>query len=84
MPAADVLVMTEDDARFEVELRTSRSGEQAIITSASRDTTEVRLIPMADPEREPVVWRRAAAASSTGPTTPAARLAAGLAASSTW
>ncbi len=52
---ADVLVMTEDDARFEVELRTSRSGELAIITSASRDTTEVRLIPMADPEREPVV-----------------------------
>lgn len=53
--AADVLVMTEDDARFEVELRTSRSGELAIITSASRDTTEVRLIPMDDPEHAPVV-----------------------------
>jgi oligopeptidase B len=53
--SADVLVMTEDDARFEVELRTSRSGEVAIITSASRDTTEVRLIPMGDPEHEPVV-----------------------------
>ena len=53
--SADVLVMTEHDARFEVELRVSRSGELAIITSASRDTTEVRLIPMADPEREPAV-----------------------------
>jgi len=52
---ADVLVMTEDDARFEVELRTSRSGAVAIITSASRDTTEVWLIPMTDPEREPFV-----------------------------
>ncbi len=53
--SADVLVLTEDDARFEVELRTSRSGALAIITSASRDTTEVRLIPMTDPEREPVI-----------------------------
>jgi oligopeptidase B len=52
---ADVLVLTENDARFEVELRASRSGELAIITSASRDTTEVRLIPMTDPERAPVV-----------------------------
>ncbi len=54
-PGTDVLVLTEDDARFEFELRTSRSGTLAIITSASRDTTEVRLIPMADPEREPVL-----------------------------
>jgi oligopeptidase B len=53
--SADVLVMTEDDARFEVELRASRSGEVAIVTSASRDTTEVRLIPTGDPEREPIV-----------------------------
>ena len=52
---ADVLVLAEDDARFEVELRASRSGELAIITSASRDTTEVRLIPMTEPERVPVV-----------------------------
>ncbi len=53
--SADVLVLAEDDARFEVELRASRSGELAIITSASRDTTEVRLIPMTEPERDPVV-----------------------------
>jgi oligopeptidase B len=52
---ADVLVLAEDDARFEVELRLSRSGEVAIITSASRDTTEVQLIPMTDPERGPAV-----------------------------
>src|SRR6266849_1262456 len=53
--SADVLVLAEDDARFELELRASRSGEVAIITSALRDTTEVRLIPMTDPERGPAV-----------------------------
>ena len=38
---ADVLVLEEADARFELTLRTSRSGEQIVITAASRDTTEV-------------------------------------------
>jgi oligopeptidase B len=58
-PAADVLVLEEADARFELTLRTSRSGEQIVITAASRDTTEVALIPAAAPDREPVVvWPR--------------------------
>jgi oligopeptidase B len=47
--AADALIFTESDPRFEVTLRASRSGELALITSASRDTTEVRLIRLADP-----------------------------------
>jgi len=51
---ADVLVYTETDARYEVTLRGSRSGEFAVITSASRDTTEVCLIPLADPLADPV------------------------------
>jgi oligopeptidase B len=55
--ASDVLVLQESDARFELTLRTSRSGEQIIITAASRDTTEVALIPAAEPERAPQVVR---------------------------
>ncbi len=58
-PAADVLILEEADARFELTLRTSRSGEQIVITAASRDTTEVALIPAAAPDRDPVVvWPR--------------------------
>ena len=46
-PASDdVLVLAEPDARFELELRASRSGELALITAQSRDTTEVTLIPL--------------------------------------
>lgn len=48
--AADVLVYTEPDARFEITLHGSRSGEFAVITSESRDTTEVRLVYLADPD----------------------------------
>jgi len=55
--ADDTLVFVEDDARFEITLRGSRSGEFAVIASASRDTTEVRLIPLADPLAEPIVIR---------------------------
>lgn len=55
--SADVRVFAEDDARFEVTLRAARSGAFAIITSASRDTTEVRLIPLADPLASPLVVR---------------------------
>jgi len=55
--AADELVLAEDDARFELTLRSSRSGELIVITAASRDTTEVALIPASDPERAPAVVR---------------------------
>src|SRR5262245_24434575 len=53
--AADVLVFSEDDAKYELTLHASRSGGFAVITSANRDTTEVRLIPLADPLGEPIV-----------------------------
>jgi oligopeptidase B len=52
---ADVLVYEEKDARFELTLQTSRSGELIVITSASRDTTEVRIVPAASPLAEAVV-----------------------------
>ncbi len=54
-PAADVLVYEETDARYELTLELSRSGELILITAASRDTTEVRFIPARDPLRIPVL-----------------------------
>ncbi len=54
---ADVLVAGEPDARFELTLHACRSGEFAVLTSASRDTTEVRLIPLTDPLAAPVLVR---------------------------
>ena len=44
---ADELVLEEPDQRFELTLHGSRSGELAIITAESRDTTEVRRDPAA-------------------------------------
>jgi len=54
-PPADVLLYTEQDARYELTLRASRSGRFAVLTSASRDTTEVRLIPLDDPLADPLL-----------------------------
>ncbi len=53
--AGDVLVYTEADARYELTLAASRSGELIIITAACRDTTEVRIIPASDPLSPPLV-----------------------------
>ncbi len=55
-PAADdVLVHEEPDQRYELTLHASRSGELAVITAASRDTTEVRVIALRRPLQEPVL-----------------------------
>ena len=51
---ADALVLQEPDARFELTLHASRSGFLVVITAASRDTTEVHVIPAADPRAAPV------------------------------
>jgi oligopeptidase B len=53
--ADDVLVYAESDARFEITLHATRSGQFAVITSQARDTTEVRLIPLGDPLADPVL-----------------------------
>ena len=50
---ADVLVYAEADARYELTLESTRSGELILITAASRDTTEVWLIPAAAPLAAP-------------------------------
>jgi oligopeptidase B len=52
---ADVLVHEEPDQRYELTLEASRSGELGIITAASRDTTEVRVIHLDRPLEEPVL-----------------------------
>jgi oligopeptidase B len=51
----DTLVFEEPDRRFELTLHSSRSGELAIITAASRDTTEVLVIPPGRPLDHPVI-----------------------------
>jgi oligopeptidase B len=52
---ADELVFTETDERFELTLAASRSGELIVITTESRDTTEVRIIPACEPLSPPTV-----------------------------
>lgn len=47
-PGPDPVVLEEPDQRFEVTLAASRSGRLAVLTSASRDTTEVAVLPTAD------------------------------------
>lgn len=51
----DVLVFEEPDQRFDLTLEGSRSGELAIITAASRDTTEVHVIALSNPLADPAL-----------------------------
>jgi oligopeptidase B len=51
----DVLVYQEDDERFEVGVDRSRTQQLLVITSASKLTTEVRVLDAADPTAEPRV-----------------------------
>jgi len=53
--SADALILEEPDQRFELTLRTSGSGKLIVITAASRDTTEVRLISVDDPLTAPIL-----------------------------
>jgi oligopeptidase B len=49
-PAAeDALVLEEPDEKFELMVRATRSGEQIVIWSECRDTSEVWVVPAADP-----------------------------------
>ena len=45
---ADTTVWHEPDRHFELEVDVARSGELALLTARSRDTTEVRWVPTAD------------------------------------
>jgi oligopeptidase B len=55
--SVDVLAFTEDDQRFEVYVRATRSRGFILIESESRDTTETRVIPAAEPGAPPAVLR---------------------------
>ncbi len=52
---SDALVFEETDPTFELTLDASRSGVLAIITAASRNTTEVSVIPLERPLDGPVL-----------------------------
>jgi oligopeptidase B len=54
-PGSEVLVFTEDDERFEVSVRAARSGRHIFIETASRDTTETRVLPADGTGAVPVV-----------------------------
>jgi len=55
-PAADdALVFQEDDDRFYVSVGRTSTGRYLVITSASKVTSEVWLVPTADPTAAPVV-----------------------------
>jgi oligopeptidase B len=49
----DVLVLTEDDEQYELDLRGTRSGDLIVIRSANRDTAEVWLIDAHRPDELP-------------------------------
>jgi oligopeptidase B len=51
--SADVLVLEEPDERFELTVRTARSGEVVLVTAESRDTGEVWAVDAHDPESAP-------------------------------
>ncbi|HZC40095.1 MAG TPA: prolyl oligopeptidase family serine peptidase [Streptosporangiaceae bacterium] len=56
--ARDALVYQEDDQRFGVTVRATRSGECILIECASRDTTETLVIPAAEPGTKPFALRK--------------------------
>jgi len=51
----DALVFQEDDDRFYVSVGRTRTGRYLVITSASKVTSEVWLVPAADPAAAPVL-----------------------------
>ena len=54
-PDRDVLVFREEDERFELTVRVTRSGAFVLIETASRDTTETLVLPARDTGRAPAV-----------------------------
>jgi len=54
-PGGDVRVFREDDERFALIVRATRSGGYVLIDTESRDTTETLVIPAAAPRTPPAV-----------------------------
>jgi oligopeptidase B len=57
-PEHDVLVFREDDERFELTVRATRSGKYVLIESASLDSTETLVIPADDDRAPPAVLQK--------------------------
>src|SRR5215813_8730873 len=53
----DVLVFTEDDERYDVFVRATRSGAYILVETENRDTTETLVIPATGPGTAPAVLR---------------------------
>ena len=54
-PERDVLVFREEDERFDLTVRATRSGACVLIETSSRDTTETLVLPAHDTGRAPAV-----------------------------
>ncbi len=52
-PDTDVVVLEEPDERFELSVRTCRSGDVVVISAESRDTSEVWLVDAHEPDSDP-------------------------------
>jgi oligopeptidase B len=55
--ADDRLLIEEPDERYSLDVSSTRSERWIVITTASRTTTEVRVLPADDPTAEPVLVR---------------------------
>jgi oligopeptidase B len=54
-PGRDTLVFREEDQRFELTVRATRSGAYLLIETASRDSTETLVLPAAETAQPPAV-----------------------------
>ena len=57
-PERDALVFREEDERFDLTVRATRSGAYVLIETASRDTTETLVLPAEDTGRAPAVLQQ--------------------------
>jgi oligopeptidase B len=54
-PGQDTLVFREEDRRFDLTVRSTRSGAYVLIETESRDSTETLVLPAAGTDAEPAV-----------------------------
>ena len=57
-PGQDTLVFREEDRRFDLTVRSTRSGAYVLIETESRDSTETLVLPAAGTDAEPAVLER--------------------------
>jgi oligopeptidase B len=57
-PHRDALVFREEDQRFELTVRPTRSGAYVLIETASRDSTETLVLPAAGTDQQPAVMEK--------------------------